>query len=106
MEKHHLARLTLGLAGTFIILALFPMPYGFYILLKFILCIIFLVNLYQRYEFQIAAFNKWAWGYAVLALLYNPLVPFHLGREIWTLVNIITLVFILTDSGKAALKKT
>ncbi len=28
----------------------------------------------------------------LLALMYNPLIPFHLGRETWSVVNIATIV--------------
>jgi hypothetical protein len=28
----------------------------------------------------------------LLTLIYNPLIPFHLGRETWSVVNIATIV--------------
>jgi hypothetical protein len=28
------------------------------------------------------------------AIIYNPLIPFYLGREIWTVVNILSIGFL------------
>ena len=36
--------------------------------------------------------NKWVIVFGFFALIYNPLIPFHLGRTVWTPVNIITIV--------------
>jgi hypothetical protein len=34
----------------------------------------------------------WVWVLGVTAALYNPIVPAHLGRDVWTLVNLATIV--------------
>ena len=31
------------------------------------------------------------WVLGAFAITYNPLVPLHLGREIWIVVNLITV---------------
>jgi hypothetical protein len=33
----------------------------------------------------------WVWVLGVTAALYNPIVPAHLGRDVWTLVNLATI---------------
>ena len=36
--------------------------------------------------------KDFAWVLGGAAVVYNPLVPLHLGREAWVLVNIVRLV--------------
>ena len=33
--------------------------------------------------------------FGVFAIIYNPLTPVHLGRLVWTPVNIITALFLI-----------
>lgn len=73
--------------------ALFPAnPYGYYILLRWIICAMF------AYLAVKAAENKqrdWVWILALVAAIYNPIVRVHLTREIWSIMNIITIIIAL-----------
>lgn len=60
------------------------MPYGYYTLLKVICCAGFAYLAYKAHEKKSDA---WMWVFGVVAVVYNPFVKIHLGREIWTLVN-------------------
>jgi hypothetical protein len=41
------------------------------------------VAIYGAVQFE----NGWKWPLAVLALLFNPLVPIHFGRDAWQVVD-------------------
>lgn len=66
----------------------FPLPYGFYMLLKlafFVIAIYGAVLLYQKKDPAM-------WGLVGIAILFNPLIPIHLGnRVLWILADIVAL---------------
>lgn len=69
-------------------LALLPMPYGYYELLRLVVCLA--AALIAAHDGKA---GRWwfAAGFAVLALLYNPLFRIHLPRETWQGVNVATI---------------
>ena len=36
--------------------------------------------------------SEWVWIFGVLAVIYNPFVRVHLSRDIWSIVNVATIV--------------
>ena len=70
------------------------MPYGYYNLLRLVVCGCLIYFAYQRYQKQDMTF---VWIFGFLAILYNPIIPVHLyEKEIWMVVNIITaIIFVL-----------
>lgn len=70
-----------------LLLALLPLPYGFYTFLRLAVC----------GAAALLAYREWAAGGTVtvwmvvlgaLALLFNPLVPVHLSREAWAPIDV------------------
>lgn len=64
-------------------LALLPLPYGFYTLLRvgtFVGGIYFAIRLWDRER-------ALAYGLGFAALLFNPIWPIHLDRNIWAIFN-------------------
>ena len=75
-----------------LIIAMLPIKcYGFYILLKFFVCALFG---YRSVEFFNRNQSGMAWLYGAIALLYNPIIRFPLGRPTWTLINIATIIIV------------
>lgn len=64
-------------------------PYGYYILLRWVCCGIFAFLAVRTYE------NKekqgWVWVLGITAAVYNPIIRIHLTREIWSIINVITI---------------
>jgi len=55
-------------------------PYGYYQLLRWITCAAAVFVAFTAYQWQ----KIWAvWVFGFVAVLFNPLVPIHLSREIW-----------------------
>lgn len=72
-----------------LLLALNPSnPYGYYVLLRWVISGIFAFLALQAYE---EGKKEWVWVLGITAVVYNPFIPLHLGREIWTLANIATI---------------
>jgi hypothetical protein len=63
-------------------------PYGYYILLRWVTCGVFAYLAFQ-------AFNQerqgWVWILGITAAVYNPIIRVHLTREIWSVLNVITI---------------
>lgn len=72
------------------VLAILLMPYGYYIALRWVVSIAAILTAVAAYKN-----HKTAWVVmAVIALiLWNPLTPVYLGREIWIPFNIAAAVF-------------
>ena len=68
------------------------MPFGYYTLLRAVFCLTGAVGLAASRRTQGRA---WPWVYAILAILYNPILPVRLGaRMIWIMLNLASLVFV------------
>ena len=69
--------------------ALLPWPYGYYNFLRFCVCGAAAFLAYQQWTHDDAA-SQWVVVLAAIAVLYNPLVPIHLTRDIWSVLNVAT----------------
>lgn len=67
--------------------ALLPMPYGYYQVMRWVVCgaMIFLAVDSGK------AGSAWVYVWGILAGIYNPVVPVHSTREIWGIVNVVTI---------------
>jgi hypothetical protein len=67
-------------------------PYGYYILLRLVCCAIF-----AFLTLQALAQDKqgWAWTLGITAVVYNPIIRIHLTREIWSVINVVTIFIAL-----------
>jgi len=72
-----------------IIAPLISFPYGFYILLRLIISITAALIIYYSYK-RAERINEISIVFALILILYNPIVPVHLNREIWMTINFIT----------------
>jgi hypothetical protein len=59
-------------------------PYGFYTLLRLAVCG---SSIFLAAQAQELAKTRWTWIMGTIAILFNPIVPFGLGRDIWVLVD-------------------
>lgn len=80
-----LYKLGLGLAIALLV-CLFPMPYGYYTLIRFVSMIFFGILSFVFYKEEKIAMCVVA---AVLALLFQPFFKIALGRTMWNVVDVI-----------------
>lgn len=67
--------------------ALFAFPYGYYQLLRLVVCAV------AAYGAWLAAQSEstgWAVALGLLALLFNPVVPVYLDRSTWAVVDVVS----------------
>jgi hypothetical protein len=69
--------------------ALGQWPYGYYILLRWVTCSAAVFVAYMAYEWQ----KLWAtYLFGFIAVLFNPLIPIHLSRELWQPIDLICAI--------------
>lgn len=83
--------------GLMLFIAVAPMPYGYYTFLRIIVSGVSGFVAYRNFELQKfkEARSFWPWFLVLLSVLFNPLIPIYMKREIWFFINLIvgTLFF-------------
>jgi hypothetical protein len=70
-------------------LALLDWPYGYYRALR--LGIFVIAGVFAFVSSTDEEGVPWVWTFCAVAFIYNPVMPLHLGREAWTVVNLATV---------------
>lgn len=76
--------------------ALLPNPYGFYMLVRIIVCGVCAYLAYQYEGSQTAS----AWLLGFTAVVYNPIIPIYLSREVWMPIDLLTAVLLLWSANR------
>ena len=74
------------------LLCLAPMPYGYYMLVRFVAMVAFGLMAYQYYSRHKAIA---ATVFSVLALLFQPIYKIALGRVTWNVIDVLVAVFLI-----------
>lgn len=86
-----LARVIAALAA---LLAVASLPYGYYVLLRWVVCP---VAAYTALQAAKLPAKGWSWVFGVLALVFNPILPVHLTREVWPVVDLAACVLLFAS---------
>lgn len=90
------------IAAILLFLALFGgWPYGFFTLLRFVVFATSVYIAWMAYEQQK---EKWVWIFGFLAVLFNPFFPIYLNRDLWSVIDFITGVFLIISAFLLKLK--
>lgn len=76
--------------ATLLMLALLPLPYGFYTLLRLVVTICAGVIAYHHWQ---SGGKGMALAMAFIALLFNPLIPVYLSRDVWAPIDLCLATF-------------
>ena len=69
-------------------------PYGYYILLRWVCCGVFAYLTVQELRIK----NEgWTWVLGITAVVYNPIIRVHLTREIWSVINVVTIAIAIAS---------
>ena len=72
-----------------LVIALFPLPIGYYTLSRLVVSA---CALYYAIQFHKRNNTTYTWIYGFLVVLYNPIIPIYLYEKfIWIVVNLITI---------------
>lgn len=75
-----------------LLLCLFPMPYGYYTLVRFVSMVAFGVMAYRYYAQHKTALTI---TFASLAVLFQPFIKIALGRTMWNIVDVIVAILLV-----------
>jgi hypothetical protein len=75
----------LAIAAVALMLAILPWPYAYYQLLRLGVTA---VSVYYAWESHQVGYHKSVWFFGAVALIFNPLVPVYLDRDLWAVIDI------------------
>lgn len=67
-------------------------PYGFFTLLRLV---VFGTTVYLSWLAYKSKRQSWIWIFGFIALVFNPLIPLHLGRDLWIVIDLLVAVFLI-----------
>ncbi len=73
--------------ASMLVLAIGRWPYDYYMLLRVIVCaagFLLAALIYQR----IKSFTIWIGLFLIVAMVFNPIVPIHMTRGVWSILNL------------------
>ena len=75
-----------------LLLCLAPMPYGYFMLVRFVMMVAFgwMANQYYQKGHQ-----GLTWVFGALALLFQPFVKIALGRIVWNIVDVAIAILLI-----------
>ena len=80
-------------------IGLLPMPYGYYFLSRLV---VFVCSIYFAMQLNSQSDTTLVWVFGFFALLYNPIIPIHLGSKgLWVIVNLVTAGVFIANKDKA-----
>lgn len=85
-------------AVVLMLLAIFNLPYGYY---EFLKITITGISGYLAFYYANKKFTRWLIIMFGIAILFNPILPIHLDKSIWIIIDIIiAIVFVLSLNRK------
>jgi hypothetical protein len=81
-------RIAIVVSVLFLLLSFGSWPYGYYTLLRISVTA---TGILLWYVYSQNQKKNWSYFYAGTAILFNPIIPFALGRELWSLVDLAVL---------------
>lgn len=86
--------------GIALVLAILPLPYGYYSLLRLFVTGISAFLAHREFTLNSGSKNAWGWVLAGMVLLYNPIIPFYLTKGVWIILNLISAAIFLAHYKK------
>ena len=83
-------RFILCLPTILLIVALFPMPYAYYQIMRWLLCGYSCFVIWDLHKQNKNSFQVTKGVFMLMAILYNPISPIHLARDSWLVINVIS----------------
>lgn len=87
-----LEKIFLPITAFCLLLALAPMPYDYYVLLRFLVGPVCLVAAYRASQNNL---QVWLWTFLIGGIIFNPLIRVHLERPTWATLNCVLAVAIM-----------
>lgn len=93
MNKNTKKNIVMIVSAIFLLLALLEgWAYGFFTLLR---CVVFGSSAYLTWLAHKYETGDWRWIFGFIALLFNPIIPIYLYRELWVILDFLVAVFLI-----------
>lgn len=80
------------LATAMLLFTLLDWDYGYYQILRWVIAGSAIYIAYRNYQSQS---TNWTGIFVLIAILFNPISPIHLDREIWAVIDVIVAIVYL-----------
>lgn len=90
-------KIVLFIAAGMLFVGVLPLPYGYYMLLRFIACAVFAWAAHVTYEKNEEVLP---WVFGILAIVFNPIIKIHFPKEVWAVVDFCSGLLLLLVSKK------
>lgn len=90
------AALGLVVGGVMLLIALARLPYGYYVLMRWVVCA---ACAYAAWVASEERQGIWVWVLGALALLFNPIIPFRMHRSDWQAFDMIGAAIMFVASA-------
>ena len=87
-----------------LILALLPLPYGYFTILRIFGCLVFILQLINIPKTKRHSRNSEFVICIVLIILFQPILRLPLGRLIWNIVDVSTAIWLLLNLNRRTRK--
>lgn len=84
------------ITATVLFIAVAPLPYGYYTLLRIVATVAFVWAAIAAYERECEVLP---WVFSVMAIVFNPIIKIHLPREVWAAVDIAAGILLLATQS-------
>lgn len=82
------------LAIIFLLWALTDNPYSYYQFLRWAILVVGAYSAYLAYDI---GKKLWTWIFGIIAVLFNPIIPFYLSRNTWQPIDfIVAIIFFVS----------
>ena len=94
MESSKLKTMNLSKFAPLVLLALaiFPMPYAYYQIMRWLLCGYSCFVVWDLHKKNKNSFQVTKGIFVLMAILYNPISPIHIARDSWLVINVISIL--------------
>jgi len=90
------------ITGILLVFALADNPYFYYQILRWVVC---LVSGYTAFIAYKQKKINWVWVLVILAIIFNPIIPFYFSRETWRILDIFSSIIIIISVFKVKIQK-
>lgn len=83
-----------------LLLALLPMPYGYFSILRIYAVVVFVILLFQIPSKQKNSKNWSFIAYIALIVLFQPIIKIPIGRTLWNVIDVAVAIWMLITLNK------
>ena len=69
-------------------------PYGYYQFLRWVILVVGAYSAYLAYKLE---GKSWPWIFGIIAVLFNPIIPFTFQRNTWQFIDVVVAIIFFTS---------